>query len=282
LTRIEPEITVLGAQGFVGSHLVRDIAGKGLRCYVPTRGSEAIFRRPLGHVIYCVGLTADYSARPFDTVEAHVSYYARILRDADFKSMTYLSSTRLYDSGDGDGVETSNLTLNPHNARHLYDFSKGLGEVLGLTCGRDNVRVARLASVYADDLVGENFLHNLVRRALAASRITLETCRDSARDYVHIDDVCAGLLAIAREGKQSIYNLASGINVRNDTLFELIERASGCHINAIGEGVADRAPSIDISALRKDLGIKPRALKDALPSIIAGNIDSAPLQRAAS
>lgn len=282
MTRIEPEITVLGAKGFVGGHLVRTLTAMGLRVYVPTRGSEAIYRRPLGHVIYCIGLTADYSARPYDTVEAHVSLYARILRDADFKSMTYLSSTRLYDSGDGNGTESADLSLNPLNARHLYDFSKGLGEVLGNTCGRDNVRVARLASVYADDLQGENFLHNLVRRALAASRMTLETCPDSARDYVHVNDVCAGLLAIAREGKRPIYNLASGINVRNDALFEIIEQATGCHIEVITNGVAAPAPRIDIAALTEDFGISPRTLEVALPKIVAGNADSPPLQRAAS
>lgn len=281
---IEPatQHTVIGAAGFVGRHMMRHLEARGLKTYAPKRGSEAVFKRPLGHVFYCAGLTADYLARPFDTVEAHVSYYSRLLRDADFESMTYLSSTRLYDWGDGDGEESVDLPLNPLNPRHLYDFSKGLGEVLGRTCDRANVRVARLACVYADDLDAENFLHRLVQRALAGARVTLETHPANARDYVHVDDVCTALLAIATSGKQPIYNVASGENVRNDALFALLEAETGCRIETTGVGPVAPAPMIDISALRTDLGIVPRRLADALPAMVGRPAARGPGRRRAA
>ena len=278
----ETRHTVIGAGGFVGSHMMRHLEALGLKAYAPKRDSEAVFKRPLGHVFYCAGLTADYLARPFDTVEAHVSFYSRLLRDADFTSMTYLSSTRLYDWGDGDGEESVDLPLNPLNPRHLYDFSKGLGEVLGRTCDRENVRTARLACVYADDLKADNFLHQLVRRARAAAIVTLETHPANARDYVHVDDVCAAMLAIATDGKQPIYNVASGENVRNDTLFALLEAETGCRIEATGVGSVGPAPVVDISALKSDLGIAPRRLADALPAMVGLPAARAPGRRRAA
>jgi len=277
-----PEFTVLGAGGFVGRHLVRHLEARGITCHAPARDAAGLCERPLGHAIYCIGLTADYLARPFDTVEAHVGLYARLLRNAEFRSMTYLSSTRLYDSGPGNGVESVDLPLNPLNRRHLYDFSKGLGEVLGVTCGRDNIRVARLACVYSDDLDGDNFLHDTLLRAVGAKRLVLDSNPAIARDYVHVEDVCAALVAIARGGKQPIYNVASGVNIRNDQLFALIEASTGCQIETTGAAPIAGAPEIDISALQRDFSITPRRIEDALPTLVSSEAAQAARQRTAS
>jgi len=282
MTGVTPEFTVLGAGGFVGRHLVRYLEARGIACHAPARNATDLCERPLGHAIYCIGLTADYLARPFDTVEAHVGVYARLLRDADFQSMTYLSSTRLYDSGKGSGVERADLPLNPLNPRHLYDFSKGLGESLGVTCGRDNVRVARLACVYSDDLDGDNFLHDTVLRAVGAKHLVLDTNPANARDHVHVEDVCAALVAIARGGKQPIYNVASGVNVRNDQLFALIEASTGCRIETAGSAPTALAPEIDISALQREFGMTPRRVEHALPALINSEAAQGARQRTGS
>ena len=276
--------TVLGAGGFVGTHLARYLDEQGLAVSAPARGDQTIFQRPLGHVIYCIGLTADYLARPFDTVEAHVSYFSRLLRDADYDSVVYLSSTRLYDSGGPFADENNDLILNPADTRHLYDFSKGLGESLCNVCGDGRARVARLSCVYADDLSGDNFLHRLIAQALSQDHITLETHLGSARDYVHIDDVCDALIDIATRGTRLIYNVASGTNVTNRDLFNTIEHHTGCRIVATPPATADysRAPFVDITALREDFGQSPRDVRSALPALIAANRMAPEPRRAAS
>jgi UDP-glucose 4-epimerase len=265
------KFSVLGADGFVGQALCRHLRNEGAEVRAFGRADTDYVSRPLGHAIYCIGLTADYQSRPFDTVEAHVTLFARILKDAAFESLTYLSSTRLYDSGDGIGSEEESLTLSPHNPRHLYDFSKGLGEVLCLTAGRANVRAARLACVYAGDLVADNFLHGLLRDALDRRELSVNSHPRLSRDYVHMDDVCRALAAIATSGRRQIYNVASGRNTANGELFALVERLAGCAITptVASDTCCPRSPKIDVSALAEDFGIRPRALEDALNEIIS-------------
>lgn len=284
MTKLNDKFTVLGAGGFVGTHLVRQLGARGMTAFAPGRNDPSIFHRPLGHVIYCIGLTADYLARPFDTVEAHVSLFSRLLRDAAFDSVVYLSSTRLYDSGGPSAAEGNDLILNPTKARHLYDFSKGLGETMCGVCGDGRARVARLSCVYADDLSADNFLHQLVAQALSNDDITFETHPDFARDYIHVDDVCEALIDIACRGTRPIYNVASGANVANRELFDIIEKHTGCRIAATAPTAMDcgSGPRIDISALREDFNLTPRQIETALPAMIAANRMEPPPRRAAS
>lgn len=262
--------SVLGADGHVGRSLARHLAAEGARVDRYGRDRSDYLARPLGHAVYCIGLTADFLVRPFDTVEAHVSLFSRLLEKADFESMTYLSSTRLYDSGDGTGLETAPLVLDPRSPRHLYDFSKGLGEVLCRTSGRENVRAARLSCVYDADLEADNFLHATLRTAVTSRRATVAANPGSARDYVHMDDVCRALAAIAVAGRRQIYNVASGENIDNRSLFEMIRALTGCELTAGDSDLpAPPAPRVDIAALQDDFGLRPMRLGEALPSIIA-------------
>ncbi len=263
--------SVLGADGAIGAALCKFLNAQGAVVRAFGRAHADYASRPLGHAIYAIGLTADYARRPFDTVEAHVSLFARLLKDATFDSMTYLSSTRLYDGGK-DGCETAPLSLSPQNPRHLYDLTKAVGESLCLTAGRANVRAARLSSVYSDDLGGDNFLHDLIKRAKAASTLEIDSDPRLARDYVHVDDVCAALAAIAIGGRRQIYNVASGCNVANAELFSLIAQITGCKIAATAKSDAPYgAPiAIEIAALKEDFGLQPRTLESALPALLAG------------
>src|SRR4051812_11177152 len=77
--------TVLGASGFIGSHLMRWLESQSLPYWAPKR-CENVLGRPLGHVIYCIGLTADFRGRPYDTVRAHVCHLLDILEEAEFAS----------------------------------------------------------------------------------------------------------------------------------------------------------------------------------------------------
>lgn len=268
------QFTILGADGFVGTRLVRHLESRGHAVAAPARNAPWP-RGGMGHAVYCIGLTADYLQRPLDTVEAHVSLFARLLREADFASAVYLSSTRLYDSSAAVSAnENDDLVLNPNNARHLYDFSKALGETMCLTCGRDGVRAARLSCVYSDDLAADTFLHGLLRNARPGRRIEVNTHLESARDYVHIDDVCAAIAEISLRGRRPIYNVASGENVSNRALFRLIERTTGCRIavTAPPGRNAEYAPRVDIGALAEDFGMAPRLLGSALASMAAAHI----------
>ncbi|MEX0697189.1 MAG: NAD(P)-dependent oxidoreductase [Dongiaceae bacterium] len=264
--------TVLGASGYIGSCFVRHLRRGGGNCFAPSRDDDRVFDRPLGHVVYCIGLTADYQRRPLDTVAAHVCVLADLLRRARFDSLLYLSSTRLYDSRAGSAAdapcrEDDDLLLNPHNPRHIFDLSKATGEALCLGAG-ETVRVARLACVYGGDLERDNFLHGVLRQAIGRKSMRLATSPDMARDYIHMDDVAALLRAIATRGRHRIYNVASGANVRNRELLAAIGRATGCAIAATREG-GDAAPRIGVERIAAEFDIRPRPVLDAIPGLVA-------------
>lgn len=260
--------TVLGASGFIGSHLVEHLARMGADVSAPARDA-AWPTRGLGHVVYCVGMTADYLERPLDTADAHVCRLVGLLREAEFDSLQYLSSTRLYDSGRPEAREANDLVLNPANPRHLFDLTKAAGEAICLRHGGARTHVLRLSSVYADSLDSDNYVHEIVRLAMENAEVALDTAPDYERDYIDVADVCDAVVAIAEGGRRPIYNVASGANVSNSELFKAVARATGCRISALRPASGTSSPTIDIGAIRDDFGISPCSILDNVGRIVA-------------
>lgn len=259
--------TVIGATGFVGARLTGALRADGSEVYAPARDAADLFSRPLGRVFYCAGLTADYLQRPFDTVEAHVTLLARLLRDADLERLVYLSSTRLYDSlADGPGAEDRSLVLDPAEPRHLYDFSKGLGESLCLTQSDGRASVARLSCVFDDAPGAPGFLPQWIDRARREREIRLASGTGYVRDYIHLDDTVAALRAILDDGTSQVVNVASGENLSNADLAGAFER-HGRRVIFERETPRQAAPVCDVARLHA-LGARPRSALDVLDAIL--------------
>ena len=128
------KFTVLGATGFIGSHLVRHLVQEGHEVWSPAKNEQSIFSNPLGHAFYCVGLTADFRQKPFDTLRAHVGLLGDILEHADFTTLTYFSSTRVYFRNEQTSEDDS-LVVVPNDPSDLYNLSKLAGESLCWSCG---------------------------------------------------------------------------------------------------------------------------------------------------
>lgn len=268
------QFTVIGASGFIGGGLVPHLRARGHAVAAPARDEAALFEQPLGHVVYCAGLTADFQARPFDTIEAHVGLLARLLQRARFESLVYLSSTRLYDSlGPVDAHEALPLRLDPGQPRHLYDLSKALGESLCHTTGLGRARIARLACVYDGMEDADGFVPALLRQVQSARHaaqgrpcaLAVNSSPGLERDYVHLPDVLHALECIAVGGQQSVYNIASGANVRNAELFDYIERRWNCRLQPQHDAQAS-APHIRVDRMREEFGWQASSLWSVLDS----------------
>src|SRR2546423_7434097 len=162
-------ITVLGGSGFIGSALARRL-GESRREYLAPGRDEKLVGRQLGHILYCVGLTADFRSRPFETVQAHVCHLLHILRDCDFDSLLYLSSARIYQGAGATTREEDPLQVSPSKQDDLYNISKAMGESLALHCGH-RVRIVRISNVYGGDFASDNFLSSLIRDAVNQGRV---------------------------------------------------------------------------------------------------------------
>ena len=259
-------ITVLGASGFIGSHLVKRLRSLGLEHWAPER-NEALTQKNLGDVIYCIGLTSDFRSRPWDAAESHVCKLLEVLRNCQFDSLLYLSSTRLYGPHLREAREECALQCNPSQPDDLYNISKALGEALCLTLeGRG--RVVRLSNVYGADFASDNFLPAIIRDALAGKVITLKTTTDSAKDYVGLDDVTDNLIRIATSGRQNLYNLASGTNTSNRQIMEKICLLTGCRMQVAPDAATMIYPTVCIDRMRSEFGFQPGQLLDNLERLV--------------
>jgi nucleoside-diphosphate-sugar epimerase len=260
--------TVLGATGTIGSRLLTSLRMAGHQVDAPGREDTRIFTRPLGHAIYCIGVTADFRTRPLDTVEAHVCLLRRLLAGAQFESLTYLSSTRVY--GGEMTVEMDEdapLRVNPNDPSDLYNLSKLMGESLCLHAGRRNTRAVRLSNVVGGEAAGSaNFIPALVSEA-KAGKITLRSDPESAKDYIHIDDVVALLPRIAAEGTRPLYNLASGIQVSHRAWVQALAAHFGAQVEYTPGAPRFSFAPISIARITAEFSAAPRP---ALETFLAG------------
>jgi nucleoside-diphosphate-sugar epimerase len=260
--------TIIGAGGFIGGRLASALAARGDDVYAPDRGDPDLFHRDLGRVFYCAGLTGDFMVRPFETVEAHVGLIARVLRDARFERLVYLSSTRLYDSlGARGGHETDILEFDPALPRNVYDLSKALGENLCLARSEGRAAVARLSNVFAADPAASGFLSELLQRARREREIELASSPAGGRDYIHIDDVTQALLALEASPVNGVVNIARGETLTNAELVRLFA-AAGWRLSLTGQDAPPPPPVCDTARVRA-LGVAPRDVREVLASVLA-------------
>ena len=259
-------ITVLGATGFIGANIVRRLVRLAIPHYAPAR-DEPVPRKNCGHIIYCIGLTSDFRSRPFDTVQAHVCKLIQVLRDWEFDSLLYLSSTRLYGNELTQAKEEDTFRFDTSNDSDLYNLSKAMGESITLSCGR-KARVARVSNAYGKDLNSENFLPSVIRDAVTDGKVILRTTDDSAKDYVNVDAVAQGLIDIATHGTQRIYNIGSGVNVSNRELMEKLNRLTGCQIEFLPNAQKIDFPVINIDRMRAEFDFQPSDLLSDLKGLV--------------
>jgi nucleoside-diphosphate-sugar epimerase len=260
-------ITVLGASGFIGSYLVRRLRAAGEECYAPSRG-DALDARPLGRVIYCIGLTADFRSRPLDTVKAHVCQLREVLEKCDFEALVYLSSTRVYGTRPGVTEENTMIKVDPANPDHLYNVSKVMGESLAINSGRP-CKVARLSNVYGDEFRSDNFLAAIIREAVETGTVTLQTSLESAKDYIRLDQAASLLMKIATESRERIYNVASGVNTTHAAIKESLSRLTGATVSAAPGAPTIVFPRISVRRIHDEFGHMPSNLLDDLGDLVA-------------
>jgi nucleoside-diphosphate-sugar epimerase len=256
------KFSVFGSSGFIGSRLVQHLERLQHDVFAPAR-NWTIDDTHLGHVIYCIGLTADFRERPFDTVDAHVVRLVELLKRANFGSFLYLSSTRLY-LGAGDTSEDTELVVNPAAPNDLYNISKLLGEAACWALSRSTVRIVRLSNVYGRAM-SPQFLSMILNDAIKTRSVTLQTTMDSSKDYVSVNDVVALLPKIATEGRYRVYNVASGVNVSNSVILDRLIELTGCAVTVASEADALSFRPIRIEKIREEFNFHPIHLEDEIP-----------------
>jgi len=266
--------TLIGSAGLVGRSLLARLRADGWDVCDATHDPLSCCDHHLGHVFYCPAPVPDARQRPHDMLQSQVSLLGLLLQHGQYDSLIYLSSTRLYDGALADtACEDAALALDPAQPRHLQDLSLALGEALCRQAASGRARVARMSCVYRDATDAEGFLACLLRDMAGISfgqpaRLKVPTTAQRARDYVHLDDALRALLLIATAGTQTLYNVASGVNVSNRDLFARLHALTGCEIVASQRHIVRPTPRIDTTRMRQEFGWQPRGLLDNLAQLL--------------
>jgi len=256
--------TVLGGRGHLGSHLAQALQRAGHEVVLPARDEP--LPAAAGHVLYCIGVASDFRTRALDTIAAHVGVLERYLRSDDWSSFLYLSSTRVY-AGSTSGSESAELRLRPADPDHLYNLSKAAGEALCLTLPRPTLRVVRIANVYGDDAGTGTFVADVLRDA-RSGEVHFGLAPASEKDYVALADVLDILPRIALHGRERLYNIAAGRNVRLSELAAALERLAKVRCTFAPDAPVVRFPRIAIERVTAEFGFRPEQLLDSLPDLL--------------
>jgi nucleoside-diphosphate-sugar epimerase len=218
-------ITVLGADGWIGSNLVQNLR-ENKRNVIPI--GRANFQSWIsdnsrtGTVIYSIGLTSDFRYRPFSTVEAHVNLLCKVLKRPGINRLVYLSSTRVY-SRSSESHETSPISCLSSDPSDLYNLSKMLGEALVLQDFRSEFKVIRLSNVVGLGQPVDTFIGSILKEVHEKKFVSIEQSRNTIKNYIALKDAVKLIPLIAEYGNHRIYNLGSNQDTSHWEIASLLE-----------------------------------------------------------
>lgn len=259
------DATVIGASGFVGSALTLQLRSADLNVATPRRDEQPTGE--LGDVFFCAGLTADFRSRLFDTIDAHVTLAASILRRGRFKSFVYLSSTRVYQRS-AIGAEDEKIVVDPLDASDVYNLSKLTGEAICLADPRPAVRVVRLSNVFGSGDQSNNFLTSLLHDAHNKRQVHVRGMRTASKDYITLDDAVAAIAKVPTHAQSRLINIASGAPVSNGEIGDMIKLLLDVRVT-YGMVPGPSFPIIDNRRMRTELGITPTPFAEAFERLAA-------------
>ena len=283
---------VLGASGFIGSRLARALqaggeAVTGFSRKVPVDGSDTVFDAyacgdlsdgdalraiigPGDAVFHCVG-SADPRQGGADALVALERHIAATLSlfemcaEAGVASLVFVSSggTVYGPTAPVPTAETAALApISPYGAAKaaIEMFAGSYRHTHGLP-----VRIARVANPYGPGQApgrGQGFIATCMAATLEGEPIRVWGDGTTTRDFIYIDDVTDGLIALARyEGRESVFNLGSGEGRAIGQVARDIAACCGTDspVEHLPAAPADVPASVlDIARARRELGWSPR------------------------
>lgn len=250
---IKPQALVSGDRGFLGRHFAAELMRRGYEVHgLDVKASSAqdcrkFFDLELRHpavrkhwdlVVHCaavVGGRETIERDPLATAES-LSIDAEMFRWAAAVGpgrVLYISSSAAYpvqwQTVDRAYSLSENMAFSPIDPDQIYGWSKVTGEKLAFELRRSGVpvTVVRPFSGYGPDQDPSYPFRAILDRVKAGDAPVEVWCGDCVRDWIHVDDLVAGALAVAESGTEDPVNLCTGRAVSFMDLVGLMGRAVG-------------------------------------------------------
>jgi nucleoside-diphosphate-sugar epimerase len=242
---------VVGAAGFIGSHLCRFLQSRGTEVLgidrreiaekigVAIRGEfphpqvcEAIVAHRAQQIYLLAGTSsvavsladplADLSGNGRDTLA-----FLEWMRQQDIRStVVFVSSAAVY----GDPAELPATIATPVHPISPYGISKLAGELYMRLYARLHAldtRVVRPFSIYGPRL-RKQVIFDMLVKLHQPERAALFGTGQETRDFVYVDDLCAALVRVGEAGSPAaIYNVCSGRETSIATIARTLSELTG-------------------------------------------------------
>ncbi|MEK6442218.1 dTDP-glucose 4,6-dehydratase [Pseudonocardia sp. T1-2H] len=194
--------------------------------------------------------------------------------DAGVGKFVHVSTDEVYGSiEEGSWPET--WPLEPNSP---YSASKASSDLLARAYHRThglNVCITRCSNNYGPHQFPEKVIPLFVSNLLDGKRVPLYGDGLNVRDWLHVDDHCAGIALVAQAGRAGeIYNIGGGTELTNKELtYRLLDAvgADGSMIEPVEDRKGhDRRYSVDWSKIRDELGYSPAvSFETGLAEVVA-------------
>jgi dTDP-glucose 4,6-dehydratase len=306
-------VLVTGGAGFIGSHYVRqalsgayagladaDVVVLDKLTYAGNRANLAPVadspRLSFVHGDILDAAIVDDLLRTCDEVvhfaaESHVD---RSIRGAaDFVETNVVGTQTLLDAARRHGVDRfvhvstdevygsiesgSWPETHPLAPNSPYSASKAGSDLIALAYHRTHgvpVSVTRCSNNYGPYQYPEKVIPLFVTNLLDGLHVPLYGDGLNVRDWLHVDDHCAGIELVRAGGRAGeIYNIGGGRELTNKELTGLLLDACGAtwdRVDYVEDRLAhDRRYSVDHTKIREELGYEPRqSFEDGLASTV--------------
>jgi dTDP-glucose 4,6-dehydratase len=187
----------------------------------------------------------------------------------------HVSTDEVYGSLGPTGLFTETTPLAPSSP---YSASKAASDLIALAYGHTfglPVVVTRCSNNYGPYQFPEKLIPLMIANALRDEPLPVYGDGQNVRDWIHVEDHCAGLVAALERGKPGeVYNLGAGNERRNLDLVHLVLELLGKPTSLVrfvkDRPGHDRRYAIDPAKASRELDFVPaRRFEDALAATVA-------------